>query len=188
MKKSSFWRDTLQAVVNPQQFFGGLSDETAIGNALVKVVFYGLISAIFITLIAISETNISDGFGFLAIFGGMGMGFVVIVFNIFFLFTAAIVIMILSGLSGGALDYKKSVHVTAALEVVLIPMVVIGLKSHFDETLGYFINVVCYWTAIMMLYNALLYTFNAKRLPVKIISIILALVSLIPVANHPEFF
>ncbi len=188
MKLESIFREILQSVANPAGYFKNIADQNTISSSILKIVVYALVSGLFLTIIAAIATDMSDGFGFLAPIFAFALTIPLGVGGIALLFVGALIVMILSTVSGGDADYKKSVYVAAAVEVIFIPMVVIALKSHFDETLAYFINVFCYWGGIMMLYNALIYTLNGKRLPAVIIAVLLIALSLLPVKNHPQLF
>ena len=146
-----------------------------------------MISGLLLIAISIAETDITEGFGFIAVFMAMGMGLLVIINNILVLFVGGLIVSLITAVCGGETNYKFTVQVTASLEVLMIPLIFFAMLSA-DITLKYYFNTAISFYTIWMLYDALIYAFNSKRLPAIFISVFLALISIIPINNHPHIF
>ena len=121
MKSMQFWQKTLLSIINPKQYFSNLPVDESYKPSVLRVIYYGLLTGLLVSAIMIAETDLTEGWGFMVIFMGIGIGMMIIVFNVLALFISSIFVLILSIISSGKKDYKYAVQVTSAISVLLIP-------------------------------------------------------------------
>ena len=187
MKSAQFWQKALQSIVNPKKYFSNIPVDESYTPSVVKVIYYGLITGLLVSAVMIAETDLTVGFGFMVIFMGIGFGMMIIVFNVLVLFISSIFVLILSLISGGKKDYKSAVQVTAAISVLLIPILFLAMLD-LDQILIISIFSAIIFYEIWMLHEALIYTFNSRRLPVNIISIFFVLLTLFQINKFLNIF
>lgn len=172
---TTFFEDSKQALLNPQEYFSPMPTEGGIGTPVIKALIYGAIAGIFNLLWSILNLSYAAGgmggmfggaVGILAFFGSL-------VAALIGLFIGAVIILLLVAIAGGKTDFEPIIHVSAALLVIMPVTAFLNVFSGIHWMLGSLLSLAVNLYALWMLFHAMTGTLNSKVDTSKIIMYIL---------------
>ncbi|MCK5808417.1 YIP1 family protein [bacterium] len=156
-------KDIFTLIINPKNLFSNMSEEKPFATSFTLSLTYGLITTLLLIIASIIETDITEGFGFLAIFMAFGAG---LIFTAVFLITPFLtggIIYLICTLCNGEKSYKLSVKSSSFLTIILIPNIMLFFLSPPGPTIRIiFFGSIIY--GMWLLYNLIAYTFNIKKI------------------------
>ncbi len=164
----NFVEDSKQALLNPKDYFSSMTPAGGMGVPVIKALLYGVVAGVINLLWGI--LNISP------LAGGM-FGIVALIWSIvgalIGLFLGAVIILLLVAIAGGKTDFEPTVHVSAALLVIMPVSAFVNIFSGIHFMLGSLLTLAVNLYALWMLFNAMTLTLNAKVETSKIIMYVL---------------
>lgn len=167
----SFIKGSIDSIVKPKEYFSSLKTDGSIAGPVIKVLIYGAISGVFALLWSLLNLSASIG----AFGGAIGiMAFIwSVIAAVIGLFIGAVIMLILSAITGGNTDYVANVHVTAALMVLMPVASILGVFGGINLTLWGIIRLLVNLYGLYMLYFALTGSLKGKEQGAKVLVIVL---------------
>jgi hypothetical protein len=169
---NAFIKESKDTLVNPKSYFSTMKTSGGMTEPLIKAVIYGAVAGAIAFIWSILK------FG--AVTGGLfssGIGIMVfiwyIIASIIGLFIGGVIVMVISSICKGSMDFESNVRVTAALMVLMPLNAFLAFTWHFNLYLGMIAGLAVNIYALWLLYNALIETLKAKPETTKIVMYIL---------------
>ncbi len=163
-----FIEDSKQALLNPKDYFSSMTPAGGMGVPVIKALLYGVVAGILNLLWSL--LNISP------VTGGV-FGIVALIWSVvgalIGLFLGAVIILLLVAIAGGKTDFEPTVHVSAALLVIMPVSAFMNIFSGIHFILGTLLSLAVNLYALWMLFNAMTLTLNSKVETSKIIMYVL---------------
>jgi hypothetical protein len=147
-------------------------------ESLIKAVIYGAVAGAIAFILSIFKLGaISSGFW------APGTGIMVFIYfiigSVVGLFIGAVILMVISSICKGSIDFESNVRVTAAVMVVMPISAFLSFTGHFSIYLGTIISLGVTILSLWLVYNALIETLKSKPETTKTVMYILIAVFVI---------
>jgi len=182
---NKFMADSKNTLINPKGYFESMSTAGGMVEPLLKALIYGLVAAIInaIWFFALGSVVTLGAFG-----GAFGVGafIMTIIGAIIGLFIGAVIILLLSSISGGNTDFEANLRVSASLMVLMPINSLLNVFSFLSGYLGVIVSLVINLYGLYLLYLALTKTLKGKEETARIIMYVL--IALLVLAQVIGFF
>ncbi|MEW5845543.1 MAG: Yip1 family protein [Bacteroidota bacterium] len=182
---NKFMADSKNTLINPKGYFESMSTAGGMVEPLLKALIYGLVAAIInaIWFFALDSVVTLGAFG-----GAFGVGafIMTIIGAIIGLFIGAVIILLLSSISGGNTDFEANLRVSASLMVLMPINSLLNVFSFLSGYLGVIVSLAINLYGLYLLYLALTKTLKGKEETARIIMYVL--IALLVLAQVIGFF
>lgn len=182
---NKFIADSKNTLLNPKGYFESMSTAGGMVEPLLKALIYGVVAAIInaIWFFALGSLVTLGAFG--GTFGIVAFIFTIIA-AVIGLFIAAVIILLLSSISGGNTDFEANLRVSAALMVLMPINSLLAVFGFISGLLGTIISIAIGLYGLYLLYLALTKTLKGKEETARII--IYVLIALLVIGQIISFF
>lgn len=168
---NKFIADSKNTLINPKGYFESMVTSGGIVEPLLKTLIYGVVAAIINAIWFFALGSVMS-------FGMFGGAFSVVAFimtiigAIIGLLIGAVIILLLSSISGGNTDFEANLRVSASL-MVLMPINSLLSVFTFIRFIGVIVSIAISLYGLYLLYIALTKTLRGKEETVRIITYVL---------------
>lgn len=180
---NKFISDSKNTLLNPKGYFESMSTAGGMVEPLIKALIYGVVAAIInaIWFFALGNTLVASGGVF-----GVGAFIFTIIAAVIGLFIAAVIILLLSSISGGNTDFEANLRVSAALMVLMPINSLLAVFGFINGLLGTIISIAISLYGLYLLSLALTRTLKGKEETARII--IYILIALLVIGQIISYF
>ncbi|HDP75882.1 MAG TPA: YIP1 family protein [Bacteroidales bacterium] len=182
---NKFIADSKNTLFNPKGYFESMSTTGGMVEPLLKALIYGLVAAI-INAIWFFALGSVVSFGMFGGAFGVVASIMTIIGAIIGLFIGAVIILLLSSISGGNTDFEASLRVSASLMVLMPINAVLGVFPVLSGFIGVIVSLAISLYGLYLLYLALTKTMKGKDETARII--IYVLIGLLVIVQVIGFF
>lgn len=175
---NAFIQESIEVLVNPKSYFSTMQTTGGMTEPLIKAAIYGAVAGVIAFILSVFKLGaITSGFW------APGIGIMVFIYyiigSVVGLFIGAVVLMVISSICKGSIDFESNVRVTAAIMVVMPISAFLSFTGHFSIYLGTIISLAVTILSLWLVYNALIETLKSKPETTKTVMYILIAVFVI---------
>jgi hypothetical protein len=167
-----FIKESKDVLVTPKSYFATMKTTGGIAEPLIKAVIYGVVAGVIAFILNLFHLSGMTG-AMLAGVGALGGFFYYVIAAIIGLFISAVILLVISAICKGSIDFETNLRVTSSVMVVLPVMALLGLFGSINLTLYAILILALNIFTLYLLYHGLIETLKAKSETVKIVLIIL---------------
>lgn len=170
---NAFIQESKEVLINPKSYFSTMKTSGGMTEPLIKAVIYGAVAGAISFIWSLLHFTIGTG----GLFGGvMGIGlfFTYTIGAVIGLFIGAVILLVISSICKGSIDFETNVRVVAAVMVLLPISALLGFVTYINLYLGSIISIGVSLFYLWLLFNALIECLKSKPETTKILMYILA--------------
>ena len=166
------YEDTRQALLRPEHYFAAIETKSGWAEPIMKALIYGITSGLFILLWSFLDIiGVTEGI-FSGDVGVVGF-FITIIGAVVGIFVGGFLIIIISYICNGNINFTSALYIAAAVMVFLPLNAFIGIFDGINYVLGLLISLGMNLYGLYMLYTAVTVTLKTEKKPARIIFYVL---------------
>jgi hypothetical protein len=169
---NAFIQESKDVLLNPKSYFSSMKTSGGMTEPLIKAVIYGGIAGAIAFIWSILKLGAVTG-GILGGSIGIMVFITYIIGAVVGLFIGAVILLVISSICKGSIDFESNVRVIAAVMVIMPITALLAFTGHLSLYLGMLVGLAVNIYALWLLYNALIETLKAKPETTKIVMYIL---------------
>ncbi|MDX9929955.1 MAG: Yip1 family protein [Bacteroidales bacterium] len=163
--------DSIDTLTKPKEYFESMKTTGGLVEPIIKAVIYGAVAGLLYFIWGLLHL----GVGGALIGGAVGfMAFIwVLIGSIIGLFIGAVVILVLSAIAKGNIDFEACTRVTASIMVLMPVSALLSFLSALSFKLFSVISLLINLYGLWLLFNGLVYSLKANKKTSQIILLVL---------------
>ena len=175
---TQFLNESRETLLNPKNYFPGMSLSGGMMEPLFKAIIYGVIAGLFtflwsiLGLSAAGSGVYNSAVGIMSIVGAMFAAVIGV-------FIGGAIMLLISSLCGGNKDYEANLRVAAAVMVIYPINTLFSFLYRINPTLGLLVSLAITFYSIYMIYEAIVSALKGKESSAKIVMLVLIVLALL---------
>ena len=151
--------DSFVTLLSPKAYFSALPKDGNLKYPILKIIIYGFLGTFIFSLIFLSTPGVEKYAGTLLIVLSLLSPFI----SIFAFLIGSIFVLILAKLCGAKADFMTSAKVTSSLAVTLPINAILAFFNLVSPSMGLVISILVAALVFWLVFNAIVYTFEANK-------------------------
>jgi len=151
--------DSFATLLSPKAYFSALPKDGGFGYPILKTIVYGFFAIFIFSLVFFNVPGLEKQASAILIISSILSPFV----SLFALLAGTIIVLILTVLCGAKTDFIVSLKVASSLAVTLPINAIFAFFNLINPSVGIVISILVATLTFWLTYNAIVYTFEAKK-------------------------